>query len=184
MEEIMIVLPGETEDECLTRIAEAKRDGFLDLHWPEISDWFNKTFRQDETEYRTESSYRKKAKNFLKSKDMTEKKYAADNNIIDEFMEKKRAIEKEKIKLRDERTDYQKSIREEARRESFVELIERAFAINVAPFDYKPSPIIDSNEDMVVCLSDLHAGIEVQNWWNTYNTGILRQRLHKYLDEV
>ena len=98
--------------------------------------------------------------------------------------EHKRELEKAKIKLRDERIDYQKSIREDARRESFIELIERAMSINVESFDYKSSPIIDSNEDMVVCLSDLHAGIEVQNWWNTYNTDILKQRLHKYLDEI
>ena len=37
---------------------------------------------------------------------------------------------------------------------------------------------------MVICLSDLHAGIEVNNRWNTYNIGILKQRLHKYLDEI
>jgi metallophosphoesterase superfamily enzyme len=95
-----------------------------------------------------------------------------------------REIEKAKIKLRDERTDYQKSLREDARRESFVELVERAFATNVSPFDYKPSSVIDSNEDMVVCLSDLHAGIEVNNWWNAYDTSILKTRLHKYLDEI
>jgi metallophosphoesterase superfamily enzyme len=115
---------------------------------------------------------------------MFAKQEATSDGTADELAAKLREIEKAKIKLRDERTDYQKSLREDARRESFVELIERAFATQVETFDYKPSPIIDSNEDMVVCLSDLHAGIEVQNWWNTYNTSILRQRLHKYLDEI
>jgi predicted phosphodiesterase len=57
-------------------------------------------------------------------------------------------------------------------------------AIRIEPLAYKTSPVIDSNEDMVVCLSDLHAGIEVQNWWNTYDTKILKMRLHKYLNEI
>ena len=117
----------------------------------------------------------KELEDFAKSKNV---------DLSDEIEEQKRDLEKAKIKLRDERIDYQKSIREDARRESFIELVQRVFAANVSPLDYKQSPVIDSNEDMVVCLSDLHAGIEVQNWWNTYNTGILKQRLHKYLDEI
>ena len=179
----MVVLPGETEDETLFRIGEAKKNGLLDLYWQDIADFMNKNFRTDETEYRTESSYRKKFKNYIDAKEMLIKQ-STEDEFSSDIAEQKREIEKARIKLRDERTDYQKSIREEARRESFVELVERAFAANVKPFDYKPSPVIDSNEDMVVCLSDLHAGIEVQNWWNTYDINILRQRLHKYLDEI
>ena len=146
--------------------------------------FFNKEFREDETQYYDSSAYRKRYKNFS---DAYEELFSQENFTNEEMMtieEHKRELEKAKIKLRDERIDYQKSIREDARRESFIELVERAMSINVEAFDYKQSPIIDSNEDMVVCLSDLHAGIEVQNWWNTYNTDILKQRLHKYLDEI
>lgn len=187
MNEILMVLPNETEDECLFRIGEAKRDGLLDLTWIEIADFFNKTFRKDETEYRTESSYRKKFKNFIDAKDMLVKSKFTEGGFDDQYREleiKKRELEKEKIKLRDERIDYQKSLREEARMESFIELVERAFSANVKPFDYHPSLIIDSNEDMVVCLSDLHTGIEVKNWLNHYDTDILANRLCKYLDEI
>lgn len=187
MDEILRVLPNETEDECLFRIGEAKRDGFLDLTWTEIAEFFNKEFRSDETEYRTESSYRKKFKNYIDAKDMLVKSKFTESGFDNQYNElesKIRELQKEKVKVRDERIDYQKSIREDARRESFIELVQRAFSVNVKPFDYKPSPAIDSNEDMVVCLSDLHAGIEVQNWWNTYSIGILKQRLHKYLDEI
>ena len=184
MDEILQVLPNETEDECLFRIGEAKRDGLLDLTWTEISDFFNKEFRKDETEYRTESSYRKKFKNYIDTKDMSSKQNMVDNNTVNKIETKLRELEKAKIQLRDERIDYQKSLREDARKGSFIELIERVMAKNIESFSYKPSPIIDSNEDMVVCLSDLHAGIEIQNWWNTYDTNILKKRLHQYLNEI
>lgn len=184
VDDILVKLPNETEDEALMRIGSAKRDGLLDATWVEITDWFNANFRQDETEYRSESAYRKKFKNFIDAKDMLVKQNAIESGTSDELSVKLRELEKAKIKLRDERIDYQKSLREEARIESLVELVERAMAKNIDAFDYKPSPIIDSNEDMIVCLSDLHAGIEVDNWWNTYNTNILRVRLHKYLDAI
>ena len=182
--DILKRLSNETEEECLFRIGSAKRDGLLDATWVEIADFMNVTFRESEEEYFCESAYRKKYKNYIDAKAMFAKQEATSAGTTDELAAKLREIEKAKIKLRDERTDYQKSLREDARRESFVELIERAFASNVTPFDYKPSPVIDSNEDLVVCLSDLHAGIEVDNWWNTYDTFILRNRLHKYLDEI
>ena len=184
MDEILQVLPNETEDECLFRIGEAKRDGLLDLTWTEISDFFNKEFRKDETEYRTESSYRKKFKNYIDTKDMSSKQNMVDNNTVNKIETKLRELEKAKIQLRDERIDYQKSLREDARKGSFIELVERTMAKNIESFSYKPSPIIDSKEDMVVCLSDLHAGIEIQNWWNTYDTNILKKRLHQYLNEI
>jgi predicted phosphodiesterase len=185
MSEILKRLDGETENQTLWRLGNAKAAGVLgDITWPEVAEFMNKTYREDETQYYDSSAYRKRYKNFSDAyEELFSKENFTDEQLID-IEEKKRELEKAKIKLRDERIDYQRSIREDARRESFVELIERSMAANVDPFDYKQTPIIDSNEDMVVCLSDLHAGIEVQNWWNTYNTGILKQRLHKYLNEV
>lgn len=184
MDDVLKVMPHETEDECLMRIGEAKRDGLLDVKWVDIAEFFNKAFRADETKYRTESSYRKKFKNYIDAKNLFVKQNSDDVDMSEELSMKLRELEKAKIKLRDERTDYQKSLREEARRESFIELIERAMKEKIDAFDYKASPVINSDDDMVVCLSDLHAGIEIDNWWNVYNTKILKNRLHKYLNEI
>lgn len=184
MDDILKVMPHETEDECLMRIGEAKRDGLLDVKWVDIAEFFNKAFRADETEYRTESSYRKKFKNYIDAKNLFVKQNLDDVDMLEELSIKLRELEKAKIKLRDERTDYQKSLREDARRESFIELVERAMKEKIDAFDYKASPVINSDDDMVVCLSDLHAGIEIDNWWNVYNTQILKNRLHKYLNEI
>lgn len=184
MDDVLKVMPHETEDECLMRIGEAKRDGLLDVKWVDIAEFFNKAFRADETEYRTESSYRKKFKNYIDAKNLFVKQNLNDVDMSEELSMKLREIEKAKIKLRDERTDYQKSLREDARRESFIELIERVMKEEINAFDYKASPVINSDDDMVVCLSDLHAGIEIDNWWNVYNTQILKNRLHKYLNEI
>lgn len=185
MEEILKVLPNETEDECLFRIGEAKRDGFLDMTWTEIADFFNKTFRENDTEYRTESSYRKKFKNYIDAKDMLVKKDVGSAEY-DELKIKIRELEKEKIKVRDERIDYQKTVREEARKESLVELVRRVFVETVVPFNYSPKYTAShlSNDEMVICLSDLHVGIVCDNYWNQFSTNILIERLHKYLDEI
>lgn len=182
--EILKKLPHENESQYIWKVGQAKDSGRISNSWEELAPILNAELGIDETESRGESAFRKKYRVMQQAWDDVFSKSQFSESRLDEIAEQTRELQKEKVKVRDERTDYQKSIREDARRESFVELIHRAFSVNVKPFDYKPSPVIDSNEDMVVCLSDLHAGIEVQNWWNTYNTGILKQRLHKYLDEI
>ena len=184
MEEILKKLPNENEAQYIWKVGQAKDSGRISNSWEELAPILNAELGIDETEARGESAFRKKYRVMQQAWDDVFSKSQFSESQLDEIAEQTRELQKEKVKVRDERIDYQKSIREAARRESFVELIHRAFSINVKPFDYKSSPVIDSNEDMVVCLSDLHAGIEVQNWWNTYNTGILKKRLHKYLDEI
>lgn len=184
MDEILKKLPSENESQYIWKIGQAKDSGLISNTWEELAPILNAELGIDETEARGESAFRKKYRVMQQAWDDVFSKSQFSGSQLDEIEKQKRELEKAKIKLRDERTDYQKSIREYARRESFIELIQRAFAVNVEPFDYKPSSIIDSDEDMIVCLSDLHAGIEVQNWWNTYNTNILKNRLHNYLDKI
>ena len=177
-------LEGENEEQFIWRLGRAKDSGELEMDWEDISEIVNLEFRGDESEYRNESAYRKpyqQAKRFYEAgvfKDLTSEKY------IELLKQEQQQLKKERQKISDERVDYQKSVREEARKESFIELIERVLSKTVEPFEYKPSIKIDNDDDMIVCLSDLHAGIEVENWWNKYNTDILAERLNRYLDEI
>ena len=184
--DILVKIAGETEEECLWRIGNAKRDGLLDATWVDIADWMNANWRNSETEYYSESAYRKKYKNYIDAKTMFVKQEATSDGTADELAAKLREIEKEKIKLRDERTDYQKTVREEARKESLVDLVRRVFVETVVPFDYHQGDIASgiNDDELVVCLSDLHVGIVCDNYWNQFNTNILKERLYKYLDEI
>ena len=176
---------GESEEQFIWRLGREKDAGKLDLGWEEIADIINREFREDDSEYRNESAYRKpyqQAKRFYEAgvfKDLTSEKY------IELLKLEQQELKKERQKISDERVDFQKSIREEARKESFIELIERVLSQNVKPLDYKPALTgLNDSDDMVVCLSDLHTGIEVKNSWNTFNTSVLKDRLCRYIDEI
>lgn len=176
--------PDENEEQFIWRIGLAKDAGEIDLSWYEITDIINKEFRADEADYRNECVYRKafqQAKRFYESGVFSE--LSIDKYICD-MQEQQRELRKLKQQITDERTDYQRTIREQARQGSFVELVERVMERHIAPFAYTPSPVIDSDDDMIVCLSDLHAGIDVRNYWNTYNIGVLQERMFNYLDQI
>ena len=177
-------LPDESEEQFIWRVGQAKDAGTLDMGWDEIADIINIEYRDDESEYRNESAYRKPYQSAKRYYEANVFKALTSEAYLMALKLEKQELAIEKQKLRDERVDYQRSLREAARKESFIELIERTMAKSVEPLEYVPSPKINSEDDMVVCLSDLHVGIDVQNWWNAYNTKILKDRLCKYIDEI
>lgn len=174
-------LDREKYELCLKDIRD-KINGSNDMDWAEIIAKYNVDCHSD--------TLRKASQTIFGGKFVAD--YFAEKKVIDAANEgyiaqlrlEKEEIRKERQKLSDERTDYQRSLREQARRESFLEVIERGLTAQIAPLGYKESPVISSEEDMIVCLSDLHAGIEVKNQWNTYNMNILRYRLCRYIDEI
>lgn len=176
--------PNENEEQFIWRIGQAKENGELDLDWNQIAAIINSEFRNDDSEYRNESAYRKpfqQAKRFYSAgvfKDLTSEVY------LSAMREQENRLKIEKQKLSDERVDYQRSLRESARKESFLSLIENVLARKIEPFDYKQTPTCCGEESMIICLSDLHVGIECQNNWNIFNTSVLLKRLYKYIDEI
>ena len=180
-------LDGETENQTLWRIGNEKSAGIYgNITWPEVAEFMNKEFRDSEENYFDSSAYRKRYKNFADAyEELFSKENFADEQMLT-MVEQKRELEKAKIKLRDERLDYQKTVREEARKESLVDLVRRVFVDTVVPFDYCPNYTFSgtSKDEMVICLSDLHVGIVCDNYWNQFSTNILKERLHKYLDEI
>ena len=186
MNNVLKRLDGENEAQYIYRIGTAKDNNLITDTWETISPILNQELGYTEEDWKGSSAWRKRYRNYLEAYEQIFSKESFTDKQVLAIKEQTRELEKAKIKLRDERIDYQKSLRDDARRESFIELLERTMAKNVESFDYKPSRISysTSSDDMVVCLSDLHAGIEVDNWWNTYNTRILKKRLHCYLDEI
>lgn len=177
--------PGENEEQFLWRLGQAKDAGTLDMDWDELAAVINKECRDDEEEYRTGCAYRKpytSAKRFYEAGVFSK---LSDEAQIEALKIERRELKKERQKIRDERSEYSRLLREQARRESFIELIKDAMREEVEPLDYVASAASqDADDDMIVCLSDLHAGMEVNSTFNRFNSAVLRNRLCQYLDEI
>lgn len=174
-------LTREKYELCLKDIGD-KIDGINDMDWAEIVAKYGIDCHSDTLRKASQTIFGGK----FVADYFTEKNLAntASEGYLAQLRLEKEEVKKERQKLSDERTDYQRSLREQARRESFLEVIERGLAAQITPLNYKEMPIISADEDMIVCLSDLHAGIEVKNRWNTYDINTLRHRLCKYIDEI
>ena len=177
--------PSETELQYINRIGQLKTDGLLDMTWQELTHIFNKELREPGVEY-TESAYRKKyasIRQFNNEFADTLKDVGAD-----ELRELRIELEKEKVKVRDERNEYRKLIRDEARKESyqeqFIRSIEETAGKHPLEYDKSKQKYVDGEASMIIPLYDLHTGIEIKNFWNVYNSDILKDRFNHYLNRI
>ncbi len=167
-----------------------KDSGQLDMSWDELAMVVNKEFRgDDESQYRTEAAYRKpyqQAKRYYESgvfSKFDEEKY------IKELQLQKQELEKEKVKTRDEKNELRRIIREEARKESYKEQVLRAISeYDCNPLDYDKNKqftgILKTDNDLIISCTDIHAGIEIDNYFNIFNEKILKERFNHYLDKI
>lgn len=191
MDEILKRLPGETEDQCVWRIGNAKNNGLLgDMTWVDIAAFLNKEFREDETKYYDSSAYRKKYKNFSDAYEGIFSKTNFTASQMDEYANQKRELDKARVKLQTEKLEYNRWLREEARDELIAEKI--CEAIKTLPPLEVPQRIIPthSKREGVLLLADSHYGTEFKiaglfgETLNEYNPEIFEARMWDLLNQV
>ena len=176
-------LTGENDEQFIWRLASAKDQGLLDLSWADLANIFNDELRGGDPAW-NESAYRKPYQQAaLYYRNVFSKMQNSD--FLEDMEEQRRLLEKEKVKFRDERTEYNRLIRQEARKESFLESVQRKISESTKPIGLQvPYSLLASDNDIVMPITDVHAGIEIENFKNTFNEEILAQRLSKYVAEV
>ena len=191
MNEILKRLDGETENQTLWRIGNAKASGLLgDITWPEVAEFMNKEFRDGEEDYFDSSAYRKRYKNFS---DAYEELFSKENFTDEQLLnidEKKRELEKLKVKVQTEKLEYNRWLREEARDELIAEKIVAAVR-ELKPLDIPPTPIMrKSSNSAVLAFGDEHYAAEFSIYGlhgeiiNEYSPEIFEQRMWNLFHKV
>lgn len=173
---------GESDDELILRICNDKKNIGT---WNDVAAVLNSILGQNYSE----SAYRKKVQYFQKVLDANQSKFTDSAAQLQELKEERILLEKERVKTRDERNEYRRLIREEARKESFVDQVTRSiveFVPKHLEYDgYKNNIGITNGENDLVCtFFDVHTGANVDNAINVFNEDVLRERINKYLAKI
>lgn len=178
---------GETEIQYLWRVGKLVESGQVGS-WKEITPTLNQQLREED-EYYDESAYRKKYQAAKKFYDEIFSQQG-EEDFKKEQEELLREIKKEKIKLRDERTESNRGIRIEARVEDKLDYLEDIIS-KQGKVDYKPlkpeerqAIQIKSDNDLVVMLSDLHIGQTFASAWGRYDLEVAKDRMQQYLHKI
>lgn len=178
----------ENEFQYLWRIGQAKDSGLLDIDWNGLADLMNKYFGDPDKPF-SEAAWRKPyqmAKKFMEAGVFNR---LSEDEYFKELRLQKQELEKEKVKTRDERNELRRVIREEARKESYKEQVLRSISeYQCIPLAYDKakqfSGILKTDNDLIISCTDIHAGIEIDNYFNRFNEKVLRDRFNQYLDKI
>lgn len=87
----------------------------------------------------------------------------------------------QQTKTRDERNAYRKTLRDEARIDSLKEAIRDCTdQLNALPYHHYINKIkTDEKKEAILLLSDLHIGVQCENFYNKYNSDVAAVRLKK-----
>ena len=172
---------GESIKEYKIRICENKDLISPRLTWEDVA----KIINTETGDNFSESSYRKWWTSFRDGRDYQKRLGLTSDNIIKEYELKRIEFEKERQRFFDQRNSYSRMIRPEARRDELFDIIQKTIAeTKNSAFENNDYVEIDSDNDLLIQLNDLHVGADIKNAWNTYNSDVCRLYLQQYLDKI
>lgn len=179
---------NENEYQYLWRIGQAKDSGQLDLEWVDIANLMNKEFGDIDKPY-SEAAWRKPYQYTKKFFEAGVFNKLSEDEYFKELQIQKQSLAKETVKIRDERTELRRLIREEARKESYKDQVLRSISEHKhLPLFYDTNKqfnrILKTDNDLIISCTDIHAGIEIDNYFNKFNENVLRDRFNQYLDKI
>ena len=171
-------LENEDENAYIWRVCDNKD---LIGTWQDVCSLLNEELHHDYNE----SWYRKMYQSFMMVFDSIKDKYF-NNEQLKQMEQKKQEIIKERYRLNDERTAYNRALRNDARLDARLDMLEQ----KITEFGRISFPDVNNihtgvnDNDLLVLLSDLHIGQTFKSFNGEYNTRIAQTRMGQYLKKI
>lgn len=108
---------------------------------------------------------------------------ASNDEYLKELEDKKREIEKERVKLRTEKIEYNKLLREDSRLEMLFDNFKESIKKIEIP-DFNNTIITNNEKEAILGISDFHFGKVFVSINNEYSEEIFYERMEKLLSET
>jgi predicted phosphodiesterase len=166
------------------RVCESKDT--LGLSWKEVAALINAESGEDFSP----DKYRKWWATWQQCREYYAIQKIEDWDLISETEEKLRELRKEKVKLADQRREYNKLLRDEARSEQFYDIMleEIRKLSETKPLIALEKPLVNFDVDApwreaAMLFSDWHVGLFAVNYWNQFDEKELRRRVRRVLSK-
>ena len=171
----------ETELQYGWRLFIHVRNG--EMSWQELADLINRDCRSDESEYRTESAYRKPLQSAEKYYNEVFSKITTDNDVLNEIKEQRRELEKERQKLNATKVEYTRQLRHQSRFELFYENIANQINTLKVPNHIRENRK-ENDKEYILTIADIHAGANFIIDTNSYSFDEITRRFNKLFNDV
>lgn len=174
-------LTTEQYENCLSD-AYAKANHVIDLDWQEIIDKYNLDIHYDTLRKATQTIF---GGAFVSEYYKAKCADSGDDTYLAELRAEKQEVRKAKQQLYDERAALNKTLRDNARIEEDLAKLEAIIKTNGrTTLPEIQNAIAESDNDLIICLSDFHLGMNTNNNFGAYNSDIAAVRLSEYLSKI
>ena len=175
-------LTPEQYEACLSDSYQ-KANHIVDVDWQDIIDKYGLDIHYDTLRKATQTIFGGAfVSEYYKAKFAEN---GGNNNLLSEMNAQKHEIRKEKQKLFDERTALNKVLREQGRLENTYDIVKRAIEdYEPVRFDYVYNEPYESDNDLIIHLTDIHCGMNINSAFNVCDYNVLQDRIKKYIDEI
>lgn len=164
----------DLDKQQLIELGLKKKNGEIDKTWEQLGN-----------EHGVSGEYLRDLVKKFQRKQGTLPQKPKDNHIINELEMKKIELKKEKVKLQDQKTAFNKLIRDVSRNENIIDEIKSAIKeSNLQELKSITVSNKDSKKEMLSLWSDFHYGATANNYFNQYDKKIFKQRFEKYISKI
>lgn len=178
------ILENETREHFIWRLYDnAYSTGQLDR------EQCGEICRKEFNEPYDESAYRKIYQYFKNMWDAVKHEYILDTDeeLIKRLMaieEKENELYKQQVRARDWTREKRKTLRDEARVEELRDSFRYANSLSKEVLFNKYETKHNGLTEAVLMLSDFHAGLDIKNYWGTYNKDVFIDRIKQIAHKV
>ena len=166
-------LPGESDQELIFRVCKDKEEIGT---WDDVAEVLNQLTGKNYGQ----SKYRKEYASFTKLFEANRSSLGSTEAQIAEINKKKRELEVEKIRFRDERNAWNKQNYLYARLDQKLDyLADRILEQSRVEYPNVEGVTRLSDNDLLIILSDFHIGATFNNQFGYYDTEVAKERLTK-----
>lgn len=180
MQEIVLTrLDNETLEQCLWRLGSLKKSGTADITWNHISDFLNEEFDL----MHGESAYRKKFKRMMRAAQVRELESIYEGDYSATTKQRLRELEKQRMRINEERNAYRKDLRNEAKTEALIQELTEAIQ-RYEPIAVELPATSEKQRAIYAMLSDIHYGLNFSSYYNKYSPEIAHRRVMTYAQKL
>lgn len=175
-------LPEESLYEYQIRLCKNK--DLYDLKWSDISE----LYFSESGEKKSPDVFRKFWRYFSEGYEFAKTESPESNSLIEELEEKQREFEKAKCQFQDQKREYNKLVREQARIDHIrTEMIKEIHKLNnIKPVNYYERTSFPSTfeREGLLLISDTHYGLFANNYWNKFDNDEFIVRMKKLITKT
>jgi hypothetical protein len=170
---------GESLNDYLIRLYQNKDEYEIDKF--QVADLLNIEMgsNYDESKWRKDYAQYLKWKDYILNQNL-------DKDVLDKYEQVRIESEKEKIRKRDQKREYNKLITNQARFEAIKDDVYSAILQleKNKPLSFSPNFVENGGKHGLALFSDWHYGMEVSNTTNVFNKQVFNERVEKLVNKI